>query len=110
MDQLEVDWDIARDIIAEYLAITASQLAHARNSELVDTTRINELETRLGKLHQEKLQISSGDSELIRRAFTEYAQELKKIKDLMGATACLSPSESSTFETRRLLRKTTHLI
>lgn len=80
MDQLEVDWDIARDIIAEYFAITASQLAQARNSELVDSTRINELERRLEKLHQEKMQISSDDSELIKKAFTEYAQVLKKSK------------------------------
>lgn len=80
MDQLEIDWDIARDIIAEYFAVTARELAHAKDSESFDSTTINELETRLKKLHQEKLHISSHNSELIKKAFTEYAPALKKSK------------------------------
>jgi len=78
MDHVEIDWEIARDIIAQYFAVTAGELANAKENELSGSVRIQELETRLKKLRQEKMQLTSDNTNLINKAFTEYAQALRK--------------------------------
>jgi hypothetical protein len=42
-----------------------------------DTVRIKELEDKLRKLNQEKLQINIDNADLIKKASTEYVQEIK---------------------------------
>jgi hypothetical protein len=76
-DQLEVDCAIARDIISQYFAVTATQLAAEKDSPSPDETKVGTLEARLKELHQEKMQLSTNTADLIKKAFTTYAKVLK---------------------------------
>jgi hypothetical protein len=77
LDELEVDCDIARDIISQYFAVTASELASEKDNKSPDKDRIGALETRLQELHQEKMQLSTVNAEMITKAFTMYAKVMK---------------------------------
>lgn len=77
-DQLEINCAIARDIISQYFAVTATELATEKDSPSPNNkARIEALEATLKELHQEKMQLSTDKADLIKKAFTAYAKVMK---------------------------------
>ena len=76
-DELEVDYDVARDIISQYFAVTATELASEKRSKSPSQDKVEELESRLKELYQDKMQLSCDNTALITKAFTVYAPILK---------------------------------
>ena len=76
--ELEVDYDVARDIISQYFAMTASELSAEKNSKSPSQVKVGELESRLKLLHQEKMHLSLDNLELISKVFTTYVPIVKQ--------------------------------
>jgi hypothetical protein len=78
VDELEADYDVARDIISQYFAMTASELSSEKTSKSPSQDKVGELESKLKVLHQEKMQLSRDNLELISKVFTTYVPIVKQ--------------------------------
>lgn len=78
LDELEADYDVARDIISQYFAMTARELSAEKSSKSPSQGKVRELESRLKVLHQEKMQLSRDNLELISKVFTTYVPIMKQ--------------------------------
>lgn len=78
MDDRDVTYEIARDIISRYFAITACELAEEKARKNLDTEAIEQLEGRLKLLHKERIELSTYNIALISKVFTEYVMAIKE--------------------------------
>lgn len=72
-----IDCDLAGEIIARYMALTAQQLHSAKNA--AESSRVIELQQRAKELYSEKLQLGPDRTDLIEKALNVYAKELKSL-------------------------------
>jgi len=72
-EKLQMDCDVAEHIIADYFVMCAKQLASEKRSDSPNQETINALETKLGELHREKMELSPDKPDLIKKAFDTYA-------------------------------------
>jgi hypothetical protein len=77
-DELQIDCEIAVEVIAEYLAFCARELAGERDVEFPKTEKIDALEKQVRELKREKMAIGIEHIELINKALYVYAPLLKK--------------------------------
>ncbi|MBX9670673.1 MAG: hypothetical protein K2X93_23925 [Candidatus Obscuribacterales bacterium] len=78
VDELEADYAVARDIISQYFAMTASELSAEKNSKSPSQDKVEQLESRLKTLHQEKMQLCRDNFDLITKVFTTYVPLVKQ--------------------------------
>ena len=77
-DELQIDCEVASEVIAEYLAFCAKGLAEERDAEFPDPEKIQALETQVRELKREKISIGLDNSAVINKSLYVYAPLLKK--------------------------------
>jgi hypothetical protein len=73
--ELQIDYEVASEIIAEYFALVAKQLANEKRQPTPNPEKIKSFESQLLKLKHEKMNLS--DEKVIHNAMYNYAPLLK---------------------------------
>lgn len=76
-DELQVDCEVAAEIIAAYFARCAKQLAAEKRMPAPNEEKINALEALLRDLHREKMELGVENTQLIEKALYIYPDCLK---------------------------------
>lgn len=77
-EELEVDCEVALEVISEMFAFCAKQLAEANASDNPDRAEITTLEKELALLKHEKMSIGLDNPDVLNKALFYYAPLLKK--------------------------------
>jgi hypothetical protein len=77
-DELLVDCEVASEVIAEYFAILATELANEKNSSTPNLEKVKTIESSMRELKKEKRILSPDNVDLINKALYNYATILKK--------------------------------
>lgn len=77
-DELQIDCEVAVEVIAEYFAFLAKELADEKENPSPNLEKIEALETQLLELKREKMSIGVDNSAGINKALYVYAPLLKK--------------------------------
>ena len=78
IDELQIDCEVAAEVLAETLAFCAKELAEERDVEFPNQEKIQALEMQVLALEGEKMSIGVDNIEIINRALYFYAPLLKK--------------------------------
>lgn len=79
-DELQIDCEVAAEIIAAYFARCAKQLAAEKRKASPNDEKINALESQLRELHREKMELGVDNTKLIEKALYIYSDNLKQAK------------------------------
>jgi hypothetical protein len=79
-DELQIDCEVAAEVIAEYFAYCAKQLAEERDTSSPNQEKIEALESQLRELKREKMSLGVENSDVIKKALYIYAPLLKRTK------------------------------
>ncbi len=77
-DELQIDCEVAAEVIAEYFAFCAKQLAKEKKNASPNADKIKTLEAKLVELNREKLALGPDNADVINKALYIYAPLLKK--------------------------------
>jgi hypothetical protein len=77
-DELQIECEVASEVIAEYFAFCAKELADEKDNSAPNLEKIEALEAQLLELKREKMSIGVENSAVIHRALYVYAPLLKK--------------------------------
>lgn len=75
-DELQIDCEVAAEIIAAYFARCAIRLAAEKRESSPNEEMISALEAQLRELHQEKMELGVDNSKLIEKALYIYSDSL----------------------------------
>ncbi len=78
IDELQVDCEVAAEVLAEALAFCAKELAQERDAEFPNQEKIETLEKQVIELKRDQMSISVDNTDLIHKALYFYAPLLKK--------------------------------
>lgn len=76
-DELQIDCEVAAEVIAEYFAFCAKQLAEEKEQASPNLEKVEAIEAQLMALKKEKMAIGA-DSAVINKTLYVYAPLLKK--------------------------------
>lgn len=76
-ERLQIECDVAREIISQYLAISAKEAAAEKRTDSPEPERIRVIEARICELYKEQMEIGIDTPELIKKAYDFYAQKVK---------------------------------
>ncbi len=79
-DELQVDCEVAAEIIAAYFSRCAIRLAAEKRKSSPNEEMISALDAQLRKLHQEKMELGVDNSKLIEKALYIYSDSLGRAK------------------------------
>ncbi|MBP9092235.1 hypothetical protein KBI23_14495 [bacterium] len=79
-DELQVDCEVAAEIIAAYFARCANRLAAEKRKSLPNEEMISALESQLRQLHKEKMELDVDNTKLIEKALYIYSDNLGRAK------------------------------
>ena len=77
-DELQIDCEVASEVIAEYFAFCAKQLAEEKDQASPNLEKIEAIEVQLLALKKEKMSIGVDNSAVINKALYVYAPLLTK--------------------------------
>lgn len=77
-DELQIDCEVAAEVLAETLAFCAKELADERDAEYPNLEKIETLEKQVLELKRDKMSIGVDKTEVINKALYFYAPLLKK--------------------------------
>jgi hypothetical protein len=78
IDELQIDCEVAAEVLAETLAFCAKQLAEEREASSPNQEKIETLEKQVLELKRDKMSIGMENTEVINKALYFYAPLLKK--------------------------------
>ena len=84
IDELQLDCEVAAEVLAETLAFCAKELAEERDAESPNQEKIETLEKQVLELKREKMSIGVENTEVINKALYFYAPLLKKRTAING--------------------------
>lgn len=79
-DELQVDCEVAAEIIAAYFARCANRLAAEKRKSCPNEEMISALESQLRELHQERMLLGVDNTKLIEKALYIYSDNLGRAK------------------------------
>jgi len=76
-DELQIDCEIAADVIAEYVAFWAKHLAEEKHKSSPNLDKVEALETQVRELKREKMSLGADNLSLVIKALYVYSDVLK---------------------------------
>lgn len=80
-DELQIDCEIAADVIAEYVAFWAKRLAEEKHESSPNLEKVEALETQIRELKREKMSLGADNPPLVNKALYVYTEVLKKTRN-----------------------------
>ena len=77
-EELQIDCEVASEVLAECLALYAKELAEERDLESPNPAKIEALEKRVGEIKQLRMSLSVENTAAIDKVLFSYAPLLKK--------------------------------
>lgn len=78
IDEMQIDCEVATEVLTEVLAFCAKKLAEERDAEYPNQEKIETLEKQVLELKRDKMSIGLDNTEVINKALYYYAPLLKR--------------------------------
>lgn len=78
IDEMEIDCEVAAEVLTEVLAFCAKELAEEKDAEDPNQEKIKTLEKQILELKRDKMSIGAENTDAINKALYFYAPLLKK--------------------------------